>query len=89
MEKKCYPTIKEAIFLCLILFVIEIGMAFIFGLVSALYGFSTGSQIDGRVTYFSMILLYALVTYIGYKKHIKKSAKYLCLIMFHYLSGSQ
>ncbi|MDR1804480.1 MAG: CPBP family intramembrane metalloprotease [Treponema sp.] len=85
MEKKCYPTIKEAVFLCIILFVIQIGTGFIIGLISGLYGFGAGSKIMERGTYFIVILSYALVIYRVYKKSHKKISE---ILMFNNVSLS-
>ena len=72
MEKKSYPTIKDAIFLCLFYFVIQIGMDLIFGIFSSLYGVGPGSKIYERGVSLIVILSFALVIYRGYKKSGKK-----------------
>ena len=72
MEKNSYPTIKDAIFLCLFLGAIQFGMILIPFILVFLYGVGLESQNYMRGQLFLSILSFAIVIYWGYKKSYKK-----------------
>jgi membrane protease YdiL (CAAX protease family) len=72
IENKTYPGIKNAIFLCLIFFGLEIGIGIILWIVIYISGIESESVLYQTVTIFLNILTTSLVIFIGYKKSHKK-----------------
>jgi len=71
-NKKIYPGIKNAIFLCLIFFGLEIGIGIILWIIIYISGIEKESILYQTVTILMNILITGLVIYIGYKKSHKK-----------------
>jgi uncharacterized protein len=71
-NKKIYPGIKNAIFLCLILLGLEIGIGIIHLIIIYISGIDRESILYQIVTVFMNILTTGLVIFIGYKKSHKK-----------------
>jgi membrane protease YdiL (CAAX protease family) len=71
-NKKIYPGIKNAIFLCLIFFGLEIGIGIILWTILFISGIEKESILYQIVTILMNILTSGLVIYIGFKKSHKK-----------------
>jgi len=72
VNKKIYPSIKNAIFLCLLFFGLEIGIGIILWIIIYISGIDRESIIYQTVTILMNILTIGLVILIGYKKSHKK-----------------
>jgi membrane protease YdiL (CAAX protease family) len=71
-NKKIYPGIKNAIFLCLIFFGLEIGIGIILWIIIYISEIEKESILYQIVTILMNILITGLVIFIGYKKSHKK-----------------
>jgi membrane protease YdiL (CAAX protease family) len=67
-EKKNYPKIKNAVLLCLLVIVIQLGLGGIAGLIIGLFGFGTDSILYSLGIILGQIISFAVVILIGYKK---------------------
>jgi membrane protease YdiL (CAAX protease family) len=68
IERKNYPKIKNAVLLCLLVLVIQLGLGGIAGLIIGLFGFGTDSILYSLGIIFGQIISFAVVILIGYKK---------------------
>ena len=96
MEKKTYPTVKDAIFLCLLYIGIYYAMVIVLAFIMGPLGIGYGSQIYMRGQFFLFILSDVIVIYFAYKKSNKKFNEiikfsnvslHVWLLMIVYISG--
>jgi uncharacterized protein len=72
MSNKVYPSIKNAIILCIIFLGLQIGFGAIAGVIIGLLGIGMDSVQYGIGTIFANLFSFVLVLFIGYKKSHKK-----------------
>jgi len=68
IEKKTYPGVKNAIFLCFLLIGLQIGIGIILRIISFIWGIDAESSLHETGTVFINLLPSVFVIYIGYKK---------------------
>jgi membrane protease YdiL (CAAX protease family) len=72
MENANYPKIKNAIFLCLLLLVIQLGLGVVTGFIIGILEYGTESFAFGVGTILAQVLSFGTVILIGYKKTGRK-----------------
>jgi membrane protease YdiL (CAAX protease family) len=72
MENKIYPTIKNAILLCLLFLGIEIGLGFLIGIFQIIFGLSDTSLLVGVLTALTSIISFGIVLLVGFRKTKRK-----------------
>jgi len=72
VSNKIYPSIKNAIILCIIFLGLQLGIGVILGVIIGLLGIGTDSILYGIGTIFANLISFALVIFIGFKKSHKK-----------------
>jgi len=72
MEIKIYPTIKNAILLCLLFLGIQIGLGFLIGIFQTIFNLSDVSLLVGVLTDLANIISFGIVLLIGFKKTKRK-----------------
>jgi membrane protease YdiL (CAAX protease family) len=68
MNNKIYPSVKNAILLCVLFLAIQIGLGLIIGIVSALLNVSDISLLSGLLTGLGNFVIFGIVLLIGFKK---------------------
>ena len=72
MENKIYPTIKNAILLCLLLIGIQVGLSLLIIVFQVIFDVPDASPIMGVLYIFVSIISFGVVILIGYKKSKRK-----------------
>jgi membrane protease YdiL (CAAX protease family) len=72
MENRIYPTIKNAILLCLLLLGIQIGLGLLIGVFRLIFNISDISLFVGVLTALTSIISFGIVLLIGFKKTKRK-----------------
>jgi len=72
MENKMYPTIKNAILLCLLFLGIQIGLSLLIGIFQMIFRLSDTSLLAGVLTILTSIISIGIVLWVGFKKTKRK-----------------
>ena len=72
MENKIYPTIKNAILLCLLFLGIQLGLGLLIGLFQMLFSLSDTSLLAGVLTNLAIIISFGIVLWVGFRKTKRK-----------------
>jgi membrane protease YdiL (CAAX protease family) len=72
MENKIYPTIKNAILLCLLFLGIQIGLGLLIGVFQLIFKISDTSLFSGVLTALASIISFGIVLLVGFKKTKRK-----------------
>jgi membrane protease YdiL (CAAX protease family) len=72
MENKIYPTIKNAILLCLLFLGIQIGLGLLIGIFQIIYSLPDTSLLAGVLTNLAIIISFGIVLWVGFRKTKRK-----------------
>jgi len=72
MENKIYPTIKNAILLCLLFLGIQLGLGLLIGIFQIIFRLSDTSLLAGVLTDIASIISFGIVLWVGFRKTKRK-----------------
>jgi membrane protease YdiL (CAAX protease family) len=72
MENKIYPTIKNAILLCLLFLGIQLGLGFLIGVFQIIFSLPETSLLVGVLTALTSIISFGIVLWVGFRKTKRK-----------------
>ena len=72
MENKIYPTIKNAILLCLLFLGIQLGLGFLIGVFQIIFSLPETSLLVGVLTALTSIISFGIVLWMGFRKTKRK-----------------